>query len=229
MTFLSTDLLNTDLTICFTRTNLLKKWLFFRSLKKIPSLGSLLVVQTAMNAADKVEYTIKQAVNNMNNTVHTLPNDLKTVKQLSKNITDSIHEVIEANSNLDTVYKVIPNMNNLLNGLNQRQNLVNSSGNDLYDKIEKLKRKIANARELADRFKTGLTFFKNTTLELKNPESLPLLATSTKVSVYFRTNTSNGFLMYLGNEGKSKPPGSKAVSLHFLKSIVISFLGIWFI
>lgn len=207
----------TDLARYFVYENLIyyQNHNCFRSLKKIPSLGSLLVVPTAMNVADKVEYTIKQALNNMNNTVHTLPNDLKTAKQLSKDITDSIHEVTEANSNLDTVEKVIPNMKNLLNGLNQIQNSVNETGNDLYEKIERLKRKITNARELADRFKTGLKFFKNTTLELKNPESLPLLATSTKVSLFFKTNTLNGLLMYLGNEVKSKDPRSKSVSFRF--------------
>ncbi|XP_051171945.1 laminin subunit alpha [Leptopilina boulardi] len=177
-----------------------------RSLEKITSQGPLLVIQTALNNADKVEYTIQQALNNMNHTVNTLPMDLKTTKQLSKDISDSIHEITQANFHLNSVDKVIPNMNSLLDELNQRQNSINSTGNDLYDKIERLKRKIANARELADRFKVGLTFFKNTTLELKNPESLPLLATSTQVSVYFRTNISNGFLMYLGNEGKSKIP-----------------------
>lgn len=183
----------------------------FRSLEKITSQGPFLVIQTALNNADKVEYTIQQALNNMNHTVHSLPNDLKTTKQLSKDISDSIHEITQANFHLNSVDHSIPNVNSLLNELDQRQNSINSTGNELYDKIERLKRKIANARELADRFNAGLTFYKNTTLELKNPESLPLLATSTKVSVYFRTNISNGFLMYLGNEGKSKLPRSETV------------------
>ena len=46
----------------------------------------------------------------------------------------------------------------------------------------------------------GVTFSQNTALELRNPESLPQLATSTKVSLYFKTNKPNGFLLYLGNE-----------------------------
>lgn len=45
-----------------------------------------------------------------------------------------------------------------------------------------------------------MTFSQNTTLELRNPGSLPQLATSTKVSLYFKTNKLNGFLLYLGNE-----------------------------
>jgi hypothetical protein len=49
------------------------------------------------------------------------------------------------------------------------------------------------------RIKVGVTFFPNTTLELRNPEGLPLLATSTKISTYFRTNRPNGFILYLGN------------------------------
>jgi laminin alpha 3/5 len=50
------------------------------------------------------------------------------------------------------------------------------------------------------RIKVGVTFSQNTALELRNPESLPQLATSTKVSLYFKTNKPNGFLLYLGNE-----------------------------
>ena len=188
----------------------------FSSLQKVPSQGSFLSIQEAMNSADKVEYIIQQALNTMNDTVHVIPKDLKRAKQLSKDLADSNHEVTQANYHLDSINKVIPKMNDLLKDLNEKKTLINFTGDDLYSKIEKLKEKIKYARELADRFKTGLTFFKNTTLELKNPESLPLLATSTKVSVYFRTNVSNGFLLYLGNEGKSKLPGSKSVSLYIL-------------
>ena len=48
--------------------------------------------------------------------------------------------------------------------------------------------------------KVGVTFYQNTTLELRNPESMSQLATSTPVSVYFKTDKQNGFLLYLGNE-----------------------------
>lgn len=159
-----------------------------------------------------VERDIKFAIDNMNGIVDRIPEDLRETKQLSKNTSESIRDISQANKQLDIVDKMTPNIINLLDRLNSNQKSVDTIGTDLQSKIEILKNKIANARELANRYKTGLTFYRNTTLELKNPESLPLLATSTKISLYFRTNKTNGFLLYLGNEEKIKLPRSKTVS-----------------
>jgi len=166
-----------------------------------------------MNQAVNVERNIKNAIDHMNGIVDQIPEDLRETKQLSKNTSESIRDISQANKQLDIVDKVVPNITNLLNSLNGNQKSIDTITNDLQNKIEILKNKIANARELADRFRTGLTFYRNTTLELKNPESLPLLTTSTKISLYFRTNKTNGFLLYLGNEEKIKLPRSKTVSL----------------
>jgi len=165
----------------------------------------------AMNQAMDVERNIKVAIDDMNDIVNQIPEDLRETKQLSKNTSESIRDISQANKQLDIVVKVMPNINSLLNSLNGNQKSIDTTGNDLQSKIEALRNKIANARELANRFKTGLTFYRNTTLELKNPESLPLLSTSTKISLYFRTNKTNGFLLYLGNEEKTKLPRSKTV------------------
>lgn len=159
-----------------------------------------------------VERDIKFAIDNMNGIVNQIPEDLRETKQLSKNTSESIRDISQANKQLDIVDKMTPNIINLLKSLNNNQKSVDTIGNDLQSKIEALRNKIANARELANRYKTGLTFYRNTTLELKNPESLPLLATSTKISLYFRTNKTNGFLLYLGNEETIKLPRSKTVS-----------------
>jgi len=172
-----------------------------------------LVAHDAMNQAVNVERNIKNAIDHMNGIVDQIPEDLRETKQLSKNTSESIRDISQANKQLDIVDKVVPNITNLLNSLNGNQKSIDTITNDLQNKIETLKNKIANARELADRFRTGLTFYRNTTLELKNPESLPLLTTSTKISLYFRTNKTNGFLLYLGNEEKIKLPRSKTVSL----------------
>lgn len=172
-----------------------------------------------MNQAMNVERNIQSAINGMNDIVDRIPEDLREAKQLSKDTSESFRDISQANKQLDIVDKVVPNIINLLNSLNDNQILINTTGKDLQSKIEALKNKIANARELADRFRYGLTFYRNTTLELKNPESLSLLATSTKVSLYFRTNKTNGFLLYLGNEDKANLPRSKMVNL--LKSIEI--------
>lgn len=183
-----------------------------RTLTNIPSESSS-VAHDAVKQAMDVERNIKAAVEDMNGIVDQIPKDLRETKQLSKNMSESIRDISQANKQLDIVDKVVPNITSLLNSLNDNQKSIDTTGNDLQRKIEALRNKVANARELADRFKTGLTFYRNTTLELKNPESLPLLATSTKISLYFRTNKTNGFLLYLGNEEKMKLSRSKTVNL----------------
>jgi laminin alpha 3/5 len=174
------------------------------------SLGSLIVqastmtVQEALNNADKADFVIGEALNNdINGKFDRIPDDLKKTKQLSKDTSDSIRDMSQANHQLNSMNSMLPDIHNRLKNLSNRQQSINGSGNSLYDKIESLKRKISNARDLTNRIRIGLTFFPNTTLELKNPESLPLQTTSTKISVYFRTSKANGFLMYLGNENRT--------------------------
>ncbi|CAK9798131.1 Laminin subunit alpha [Anthophora quadrimaculata] len=165
--------------------------------------------QKAMEEMIKIEKNLSSSMNIMNGILDKIPEDLKNVKHLSKYISESSRDMSQAKKQLDIVYNYFPNMKKLLDNLTANQKTIENNGTDLQSKIEALKNKIANARELADRFKVGLTFYRNTTLELKNPENLPLLATSTKISLYFRTNTTNGFLLYLGNEENTKLPRSK--------------------
>ncbi|CAL7933589.1 unnamed protein product [Xylocopa violacea] len=162
------------------------------------------MAKEAINQVADVEKNIKLSIGNMNGIVDQIPEDLKKAKQLSKDISESIRDISQAKKQLDIVDKYLPDITKSLNSLNENQKTIETNGNDMQGKIEALKNKIANARELADRFKVGLTFYRNTTLELKNPENLPLLATSTKISLYFRTNATNGFLLYLGNEENPK-------------------------
>lgn len=48
--------------------------------------------------------------------------------------------------------------------------------------------------------KVGVRFYPNTTLQLRNPENLSQQSTSSRISVYFKTEQKNGFILYLGNE-----------------------------
>ena len=174
---------------------------------QIPESSS---IAASTNEASNVNNVIQEAFDNMSGLVDKIPEVLKETKQLSKDTSDSKINLSQAKKQLDSVNKVIPNITELMNKLGEQQKVIKSTGSDLLKKIEALNKKIANARELADRIKIGLTFYRNTTLQLKNPAGLPLLATSTKVSLYFRTNKTNGFLMYLGNEDKPNLPRVKS-------------------
>lgn len=185
-----------------------------------------MVAHNAVDEVIKIVNNITNAIQSINGTIDNIPNDLKITKQLTKDTSESIRDISQAKKQLDVVNKIVPNINNFLNDLSKNQKAMEGTENDLQNKIDALKNKIANARELADRFKTGLTFYRNTTLELKNPESLPLLATSSKISLYFRTNKTSGFLFYLGNEEKTKLPRAKTVS-NIINFKVIQHLEHW--
>ncbi|XP_031783644.1 laminin subunit alpha [Nasonia vitripennis] len=181
-----------------------------KSLGIMPIQSSSMIAQEALNNADTAEYMIGEAIaNDISGNVDRIPENLKRAKQLSKDTSDSIRDVNQANHQLDTIDKTLPDIDNRVRALDGLQQQINGSGNRLYDNIEDLKKKIAHARELANSIKIGLTFFPNTTLELKNPESLPGQTTSTKISIYFRTQRANGFLLYLGNENRTNTPRAK--------------------
>lgn len=167
-----------------------------------------------MNDADKAEYTIGEVINNfVPGYMDRIPEDLKKTKQLSKDTSDSIRDVNQANLRLNTMNSILPDMNNTLQALFDKQQKFNDIKNNLYNKIKKLKHNISQARDLANRIRIGLTFFPNTTLQLKNPDSLPLHTTSIKISFFFRTLKTNGFLLYLGNENRSSNPQVNMINL----------------
>ncbi|XP_014209765.1 laminin subunit alpha isoform X2 [Copidosoma floridanum] len=181
-----------------------------KSLDSLTIQSSGLIAQKSLNDADTAEYTIGDVINNhIIGNVDRIPEDLRRAKQLSKDTSDSIRDVHQANHQLDSLGSILPDINGRLQALIDKQQSINATGNNLYDNIEKLKNKISSARDLANRIRVGLVFFPNTTLELKNPESLPLQTTSTKISFYFRTPKPNGFLLYLGNENRTNIPRAK--------------------
>lgn len=80
-----------------------------------------------------------------------------------------------------------------------------SVSSDIEAKLAELRRKVALARDQANRITVGVTFYPNSTLQLRNPEGLDRAATSNQFSLFFRTSQPDGFLAYLGNHvGTSK-------------------------
>lgn len=80
--------------------------------------------------------------------------------------------------------------------------------------INKLSSQIQLARDYANRLKVGVKFYSNTTLELRNPNTLEDLTTSTKISGYFRTPKASGLIFYLGNPSGTNLRKTKTVRIY---------------
>lgn len=170
-----------------------------------------MVAKEASNNVDSAEFIIENLANSrLTESVERVRNDSARANELSQNIAEYGINLNQSNSLLESIS--LPDIEEKLHELNSKMGINNSTGNRLFDQIDELKRKINRAREMANTIKIGLTFFPNTTLELKSPESLPLLTTSTKISFYFSTHATNAFLLYLGNENKTNAPRVKSVS-----------------
>ena len=88
-----------------------------------------------MNQAMNVESNIEIAIDDMNGIVNQIPEDLRETKQLSKNTSETIREISQANKQLDGVDKVMPSINSLLNSLNGNQKSIDATGNDCKVKL----------------------------------------------------------------------------------------------
>lgn len=134
--------------------------------------------------------------------------ELEKARNISRDIDATTKDVSQVRSQLDTVEDTIPQLNELAQIIEQEQANVEEIGQLLGEDIENLKRQIETARQIANAIKVGVRFSPGTVLELKTPETTPLLATKTKASAYFKTEKPNGFLMYLGNHNRTSSAGS---------------------
>lgn len=136
-----------------------------------------------------------------------LEDGVSNAKKLSKDIDDTNMNIGQASQQIERVSKILPNLQSLVDELKIKQDEAQKSGNDLANRIELLKKQIEMARELANSIKVGVQFHPNTTLELQTPSNIGQLANDFTTSVYFRTNKTDGLLLYLGND--NKPDGKK--------------------
>lgn len=139
--------------------------------------------------------------------IKNLEDGVSNAKKLSKDIDDTNLNIGQASQQIERVSKILPNLQSLVDELKAKQDETAKSGNDLANRIEHLKKQIEMARELANSIKVGVQFHPNTTLELQTPSNIGQLANDFTTSVYFRTNKTDGLLLYLGND--NKPDGKK--------------------
>ena len=170
--------------------------------------------QEASNTANTAQFLIGSVIDaNIHNIFNVLPDNLKKAKELSKETSDSIHDNSQSEHLLNAIDLKLPDFKTGINNLDLVQNAINERNGTLDENIKKIECKISHSRDLVSRIRVGMTFFPNTTLELRNPvKSLSSLTTSINISFYFRTNESNGFLLYLGNDNGNMGSRIKSVS-----------------
>lgn len=159
----------------------------------------------AINAQEKAQ----EALNILKPIVKGLPDDLIRAKQMPKAVDDTNKDINQASKQVERVMNLFPDLQALVNQIDEQQERTGKVGNDLADRIERLKKQIEIARDVANSIKVGVNFHPNTTLELRPPNSLNQLATTSRVSAFVRTDKPNGFLLYLGNENKPGPKRNK--------------------
>ncbi|XP_063239907.1 laminin subunit alpha [Bacillus rossius redtenbacheri] len=158
------------------------------------------VTQQAVADAEEARSIARDSADAALGAAQRLPEDLKRARQLPKDKDMTAKAIQQANSQIEKVNTVVPDIDSLMQQVGEKQSNLERLGRDVKSQIDQLKEKVALARQLANRIEVGLTFYRNTSLQLKNPDNLPQLGTSSKVSLYFRTGETNGLLLYLGNE-----------------------------
>lgn len=132
-----------------------------------------------------------------------LPNELINAKNLPKQAEDTNHDTSQTSTQVERVQKLIPQLKNIINEMEMKQDETNQRLSALGAEEERLREQIAQARELANSIRVGVDFQPSTTLELKLPANIAQQAVKSNVGFYVKTDKPDGFLLYLGNENKT--------------------------
>lgn len=186
------------------------------ALENIPDDAQTGPLESAKTVADSSNQKAQKALKIMNPIVKSLSEDTKRAQDLPVEMDKTSKDISNIRKQVGDVTMVMPNIQNLVENLERRQNTTNLMISGLGDRLDKLRSQVDTAREIANSINLGVAFHPNTTLELKTPENLQLLATNSRFSTYFRTEKPNGFVVYLGNEeeqpaedGANKPVKQK--------------------
>ncbi|XP_053667229.1 laminin subunit alpha [Anopheles marshallii] len=165
--------------------------------------------ETARDQAVEAQAKSQNSMKILDPMISDLSKSVYMAEQLPKEVDNTKKDIKQATTQIERLKTMIPNIRQLVEKLDAKQNQVDSIVSDIGDQLESLKRQIREARSIANTIKVGMQFHPNTTVELKPPQSLSQMATNSNVSVFFRTDKPEGFLLYLGNEVK---PDSKKSS-----------------
>ena len=174
-------------------------------LDKLPSNNNKAAGRKAVEAGGESHKSGSQASNRIEGLVAEIPVQTDRTRQLARDIETVSKNTANAVQLLERLIPVLPDLRDLITRTQERQAIFKSVGKDAMEaRLAELRQKTALARDQANRIKVGVTFYQNSTLQLRNPEGLSRAATSNEFSLFFRTSQPDGFLAYLGNEVGSK-------------------------
>ncbi|XP_075229000.1 laminin subunit alpha [Lycorma delicatula] len=170
--------------------------------RELEQLESRNVSESSQEAGVKAQDLTEEAnqISNIQNILDTIPEQRQNSEQLYKNSAAAHNAVTHANNQLDEVQTVLPNIVSLKDTLEDRINNLNRLSNSIQESLKTLKERVTMARDLAKRINIGTTFYRNSTLELKNPDNLAQQGLNSVASIYFLTDKPNGLVFYIGNE-----------------------------
>lgn len=172
------------------------------ALDNIPSVSHAGEWERAAEYADEAERKAKEALNILKPITKEIPEAVTKARDIPKEVDDVAKSINQINTHLRRIENQVPEILSIEEDVKKAQDKSSSRLSVIGENIDELKKKIKQARDAANGIEVGLTFYPNTTLELKPPEDLAVLS-NTKVSTYFKTDRPDGFLFYLGNEAKT--------------------------
>ncbi|XP_017779043.1 PREDICTED: laminin subunit alpha isoform X2 [Nicrophorus vespilloides] len=156
------------------------------------------ILLAAKENAEEADTKTAETLQELNTGFQGIGNLSVSSKQLPIKLYDASRDRLQVIKQLETLDEKLPEIVKSIRDLPSMQSHSKLTG-DIESKINKLNEQIALARDIANRIEVGVKFNPSTTLELRNPDNLGDLSTSTQISGYFRTEKPNGLLLYVGN------------------------------
>ncbi|KAK2708492.1 hypothetical protein QYM36_014189 [Artemia franciscana] len=175
------------------------------AIEQLPVVSKSNEVQDSKARAENSGRLAEEALQSVDQISVFIPAKVEAAKNMSRDLDNAGKSAVFLANQVGRVASEIPAILSLADMVTQKENVLRPLGTDVGDLLRELKQKIAVAHDNANRIPVGVSFKPNTVLELRPPEDLENVKTSTTMSLFFRTNSPDGFLAYLGNEiGASK-------------------------
>ncbi|XP_054924474.1 laminin subunit alpha isoform X2 [Dermacentor andersoni] len=165
-------------------------------------------LQTSVTAVQAAADQVQETADKIDSILQRLPGENTHAQELSSDNVGYQQALLAAGNYIDRVMAPEPDLGRLANRLLQRHKAMKDHATDIQNKLEELRRKVALAKDEANRVKIGMEFKGEQWLRLKNPEDLQEAATYTHLSLHAKTDKPDGTLFYLGN-GKNPQPRAK--------------------